>query len=437
MIELKKSDTIPTVDQTLSILRAHNSMCPLYFDLDMILYRYSDLTLRVNKIQKQLKEQFGLQGGPTDVGKYIKSLAVKSELTGVFNQTATGGISLDKASISKAASVEGMPKEFITLLNLYSDYAASTKKQTTLASYAVYPISKKLSNQGHRMVEATPTWEPQVTGRIAMRNPAIQNMDRSLQDLHTAPEGSVFLHCDSSQVDPRCAAHIILQDPQINKLIEVQGDAYMAFYRYCMLPKSVIASGTLDFEYEEPTPEALEMRPALKAETNGVIYGKSAPTVSDPVVQEYYSRIGNHRNMLKWRDYVLGRIRSGNYTVSAYFGTQLNILDSDKLKNENPSYFEKECIKLATNYTIQGTAAELMRYSVLYAHNLLKKTKNSYINFYVHDAGYFIISEDELDLVAKPLQDCVSYKVDDALYIPSEYDYGAPLRIPGLERAPR
>lgn len=428
MINLSRTDIPPSVETVAEILRGHNSMCPLYYDLDVILYRLADTECELQKVRKEIKERYGKTGTPTELGKYIKLLVQQAGLECIFETTSTGNLSLDKGSIAKAKALAGDNNGIITLLTLYERYASLSSDASKLSAFALYPQSSKISRFGHRMVEIIPEWVPQVTGRIAMTRPAIQNTNRTMQDLLCAPQGYVALHCDSSQVDPRVAAAMILDDPQITKLIQVQGDAYMAFYRYCELSPEDIASGRTDFEYEALPEDVLDIRQKLKAETNGVIYGKSAPSIDDPVVSKYYERIGNHPNMLAFKEQIKEKIVRNDYTVYTYFGTPLNILESDKLHQDWGNYFEKECIKLATNYTIQGTAADLMRFSVMEAHKAIAKTKQSYINFYVHDAGYFLIHEDDLSLVQDTLETVVSYNVDNGkFYVPSDCSYDTEL----------
>ena len=75
----------------------------------------------------------------------------------------------------------------------------------------------------------------------------------------------------------------------------------------------------------------------------------------------------------------------------------------------------------AMNNPVQGTAADLMRLSIVRANNLLqRKAPNSVITEYIHDSGKFAIHEDDYHKVIDELKEITAYQVDDWIPIYSD-----------------
>ena len=78
-------------------------------------------------------------------------------------------------------------------------------------------------------------------------------------------------------------------------------------------------------------------------------------------------------------------------------------------------------MKLAINNPIQGTGADLMRYSVRHVQDMLvTNSRKSRIINYVHDAVSLAVYEDDFDKVRPYLDDLVAYEVEG--WIPIRLD---------------
>ena len=311
-----------------------------------------------------------------------------------------------------------MPEEHKHVVLLASKLAQIKKNKSELIALLQNPLSDKPSCDGHRMIEVIPEWSTQNTGRIAMSKPAVQNLSHNLQELLTVPIGYKLIHTDSGQVEPRITYSAFVPDKQIKTLVELYDDAYYGVLHYCTMDYRYIESGTLDFQKMTLSEEMTSNRKKIKAYGNGVMYGSKK--CEDSIKQAMLERIGKHPARLELVSEIEHKLNHGIHVFETYFGTPIDITNSSKFANGAQVPMDEK-VRLAINNPIQGTAADLMRYSVLQANKiLLDRTKDSSIISYVHDAGYFCINEDDYDNVHEELEDIVAYQVDD--WIPIHAD---------------
>lgn len=418
MLYLDKNTTIPSVEQTLNTLKLHNSMMPNYIDYDMLLMSI----FKLNKLIDDNNRAFFSALGITTAAKKdsaLKTLIIRNNLRGRFAETGTGEISLNKESIAMAVQ-SGLPEDIVQIIHFYMAASTYEKLRGQLVPFLQNPISTKLSFDGHRMLEVVPEWSAQNTGRVAMSKPAIQNMSREIQNLLTVPQGYKLIHTDSGQVEPRIVYSTFIQDKQIQELIRLYDDAYYGILHYVTMPEQYIHDQRMTFEKREITEEMKAGRKKIKTYGNAVMYGSTSNKEGDPVKDAMIQRIGNHPSRLSKIREIKDNLQRGNTVFKTYFGTSIDISKSKKIQEGSSYGSQEDLIRLAINNPIQGTAADLMRYSVYSANKLLMGCRDSYIVNYVHDAGVFCVSEDEYDKVGKELMDIVSYHVDGWLPVSAD-----------------
>lgn len=425
MININRNTRIPSVEETLGTLRLHNSMMPMFIDFDKVMMDISFIQVQLQAIEPTL---FRVIGRPPkkDASGNMKTWLAMNDDTSAFDFTKEG-ISLNQDSMEKAINSGALKEDTVYLLKLYQKYSDFVKTRGTLVSLLQNPISDSPSCDGHRMLIVRPTFAPQNTGRIGMRDPAIQNLPHALQELVTVPEGYVLLHTDSGQVEPRIVYSAFVRDPQIQTLIKLYNDAYYGLIHYIFMDQSLITSGTTQFVANEITDEMKVNRQSLKTYSNAVMYGSKSNPNGDRVKAAMIERIGKHPARLAWVNELITAIRRGETTVKTYFGTVIDTSQSKKLisGNSTSDTYEEQMVKLMINNPIQGTAADLMRISVYEANKILmNKGKKSYIIDYVHDAGRFCIHQDDFDSVSKELGDIVSYNVEGWIPIYAEPEFG-------------
>ena len=425
MITVTKDTRIPGVDETLNTLRMYNSIMPQFIDFDKLMMDISYLQVQIANIAGPLFDMIGKPKGVSANGNMSNWLTLHSD-TSVFKM-GKEGISLAADSIEQALESGALDDDATLLLKTYQKYSNLTKTRGTLVSLLQNPISNSPSADGHRMLIIRPEWAGQNTLRVAMKNPAIQNLPRLIQELQTVPKGYVLLHTDSGQIEPRIIYSAFIRDPQIQALIRLYNDAYFGVLHYITMPESDILSGRLGFQKMEVTDEMKESRSIIKRHNNAVMYGSTSNPTGDPIKGALIKRIGKHPMRTEWVGSLQEQLNRGVTIFKTAFGTPIDISKSDKLADGNlrAGSVNEEMLRLAINNPIQGTSADLMRLSVYEANKILmNKAKKSYIINYVHDAGMFGIHEDEYDAIAKELGDIVSYSVDGWLPINAEPEFG-------------
>jgi DNA polymerase-1 len=425
MLHITSSTRIPSVDETLGILKMHNDFMPQFVDFDKVMMDINYLQIQIEKVAGPLFDIIGKPKG-VDAAENMKNWLSNNVDISVFNFAKTG-LSLDKASIEAALDSGTLNDDAQILLKMYQKYASFAKTRGTLVSLLQNPISNAPSCDGHRMLILKPEWTRQNTGRVAMNSPAVQNFPRLIQEIITVPQGYTLLHTDSGQIEPRVVYSAYIKDPQIQALIRLYNDAYFGVLHYIFLPQEVVDSGTTSFAANEITDEMKENRKQLKTFNNAVMYGSKSNPTGNRIKAAMIKRIGEHPLRLAWINSLTEQINQGNTVFHTAFGTPINTAYSAKIMEGNlrAGSVEEERLRLAINNPIQGTAADLMRVSVSEANRILSsRTKKSYIINYVHDAGMFAIADEDYDKVADELADIVSYDVEGWLPISAEPEFG-------------
>lgn len=426
MIHITKNTYIPGVEETLGTLKMHNSMMPQFADFDKVMMNINYLQIEIEKIGKPLFDVIGKPEKFDAMNRMKSYLAMSNTDLSGFNTTKTG-ISLDEESIQSAFDSNTLSEDTILLLQAYQKYSKLIRVRGTLIGLLQNPISDVPSCDGHRMLILRPEWHPQNTGRVAMRNPAIMNFARSIQEIITVPEGFVKLHTDSGQVEPRIVYSAFIKDPQIQELIKLYDDAYYGLLHYCTMSDAYIHSGVLNFVPMEITDAVKDSRQKIKTYGNAVMYGSKSNPTGDPVKAAMIKRIGEHPARIQMINDLMQQINRGVTMFPTAFGTLIDTSKSDKLIDfsSHSGSLDEQKLKLAINNPIQGTAADLMRVSVYEANKLLmSNAKKSYIINYVHDAGMFAIHEDDLHRVKDELSYIVSYNVEGWLPITADPEFG-------------
>lgn len=413
MIKCYKGMQVPTVEQTLSLLRGNLDIRPIYADYDKVLMNIYALS---DTIEKETSEFMRLTGVDLFKDTVLEYYAKEKGFADLFLKTETGSTSFSSESLDLVLLSDRITDIDRKIINSYRNRQRAYAARGSMISLLQNPISKEVSCDGHRMIELRPTWSAQNTGRVAMSNPAVQNLKRELQEVITVPYGYKLIHCDSGQVEPRITYSSFVKDEQIKKLINIYNDAYYGVLHYCTMDQKFIDSGTLNFEKFEVNDAMKANRQKIKNYGNAVMYGSSKE--EDNIKSAMIRRIGNHPARLEVIRDIEYRLDRGETVFNTYFGTPIDITKSPKFREAADK--RKQMIRLAINNPIQGTAADLMRISAMEASRLIMSTKKSSIIAYIHDAGLFCVHEDDYDKIGKELEDIVSYEVDDWIPIHAE-----------------
>lgn len=426
MLQIQMMDYVPTVEETIDTLNRNNREIGVCLDYDRLLEYYSYYTGKANRIRRDLTKIMGITyDSAKEFNKNIFAdfLVNKAGVRTGLLLTEKGAYSMSAESIESAIATGLYDETRVKLMQMFN-MAESLSKQVSLFWNIIskWPVCKGiLTFDKHRLILCKPIWSAQNTGRVAMVDPAIQNIAHACQDVITVPQGYVKVYADSGQIEPRITYSHFIKNPQIKKLITIYNDAYFGLLHYCTMDVGDIQSGTLDFKKHEITEEMQNMRKKLKTWGNAVMYDSHANPDNDPLRDAYIKRVGESKARLDWvNGDIMPRILAGETIFTTPFGTRIDItkgpsekkyvISGDK-QRRTEKYLE-HLKRVAINAPIQGGAADLMRISVMTADRLfMRKAPNSRIMCYIHDSGCHAILEDEFGLIEEELLELNAYQV--------------------------
>ena len=247
------------------------------------------------------------------------------------------------------------------------------------------------------------------TGRISSTDPNLQNipvrteMGSKIRDIFVPKEGYVFVDADYSQIELRVLASLSGDE----KLIES--------YHSAADIHAATASQVFHVPLEEVTPE---LRRNAKAVNFGVVYGISAFGLSEDLsisrkealdyINNYFKIYGGVKKFL---DKQVADAKEKGY-VKTMFG-RIRPIPEIKSSNFMTRSFGD---RVAMNSPIQGSAADIMKISMLKVDEALEKSGfDARIVLQIHDELLVEVKEDDAakvsELVEKAMKEAVSLKV--------------------------
>jgi DNA polymerase-1 len=268
--------------------------------------------------------------------------------------------------------------EFRALSKLKSTYVDALPK-------LVNPKTGRLHTSFNQTVTAT--------GRLSSSDPNLQNIPirgewgKKIRQAFIAEDGNLLLSSDYSQIELRILAHLS-EDRKLIKIFKHDGD---------------IHTGTAA-ELFGVTPEKVttEMRRGAKTVNFGIIYGISpyglsqqlgiSPEEARSYIDTYFSR---HSGVKNYIDNLIKEAAKKGY-VSTLFNRKRAI---PELKGSNKN-IRQLGERLATNSPIQGSAADIIKVSMLNIRNRLKREGlQAKMLLQVHDELLFEVPEKEKETV--------------------------------------
>lgn len=408
---------IPTIQETISTLTAHTAKFGVPLDYDRMLEYEAYYIIRGTSLKKRIAQYVRPDKSykdfkPDDFIRFLKAAGVSTGLL----LTDKGEISLGADSLQSAINTGLYSEELVKIMSMYLDMGKCFKAVSVFKGvYEKFPVASLETWDNHRMIMTKPIWAPQNTGRIGAQEPGIMNFGHEIHDIFTVPKGFIYYEIDSGQIEPRIIQSAYLRDPQLKKCTMLYNDAYYGYVHFCkFLTAAERRSGTLDIQPIEITDEMKELRKKFKTFGNATMYGSTENILNDPDKDAFIKCIGQHPKRLEWVAQIERQLERGQILFPTAFGTMIDITHNVKTDEKTAQQIFHDKVKRAINNPIQGTGADLMRYSVKRADELLKeKAPNSVILQYVHDAGKFAIHESDHDKVIDELKEITAYQVDD------------------------
>ena len=359
------------------------------------LKKYADTLLeKIAKLEESITKKAGESfniNSPKQLGEIL------------FEKLKLSGGKKTKTGYSTAADVlEKLAPEHEIIRDIL-EYRQLTKLNSTYATGLAGYIRE--DGRIHGTFNQTIT----ATGRISSTDPNLQNipvrteMGSKIRDIFVPKEGYIFVDADYSQIELRVLASLSGDE----KLIES--------YHSAADIHAATASQVFHVPLEEVTPE---LRRNAKAVNFGVVYGISAFGLSEDLsisrkealdyINNYFKIYGGVKTFL---DKQVADAKEKGY-VKTMFG-RIRPIPEIKSSNFMTRSFGD---RVAMNSPIQGSAADIMKISMLKVDEALEKSGfDARIVLQIHDELLVEVKEEEAakvsELVEKAMKEAVSLKV--------------------------
>ena len=312
-----------------------------------------------------------------------------------------------------------------TFVDLYSTISAASYMASYLKQYIDLPLSAAEDCDNQRMVIAHPRWNLLTTSRLSASTPSLQNINRSICDIYTAPKGWTMVFSDSGQIEPRITYSAYIRDDLIMTLIKLYDDAYFGLLHFILMTPAEETAARTDLsilQRKEISDEMKSKRSRLKVLGLAGNYGSANLGAIDSELGPLYEqKIVNHPARKALEVQVTSDVRHGVDCFYGYFGTPVYPEDTSKYE-KGSSGWSGHMIRCGINNPIQATAAELMRISIITARDVLGP--QDHIGAYKHDEGMFYVRNEHVEELAPRLQECQAYAVEGWIPIGSDLHIG-------------
>ncbi len=343
---------------------------------------------RMKEIEREIFDEAGIEfniNSPQQLG-YV--LFEKLQLPVQKKTSKTKKYSTDVKVLKKLTAFPNKTPELVlhyrTLSKLRSTYLDALVKM-------VDPSTGRVHTSYNQTVAAT--------GRLSSSDPNLQNIPIRGEDGREIRKGFVsedrhyLVSADYSQIELRVFAHYS-KDEAFIKAFKQNEDIHTR-----------TAAEIFEVESHTVTPE---MRRIAKAVNFGIIYGMGARKLGEELgidfktakkyISVYYER---YQGVARYRQEMIETAQNNGY-VSTLLNRRRYLPD---IKHSN-NVIRAEAERMAINTPIQGTAADLIKMTMINIYRQLnQKGFRSKMLLQVHDELVFEIPEEELDTVIPMIKD--------------------------------
>ncbi|HTH44063.1 MAG TPA: DNA polymerase I [Oxalicibacterium sp.] len=354
------------------------------------------LNTQSNELGKRMLEiettAYDLAGQPFNLNspKQIGEIFFEKLQLPVVKKTPSGSPSTDEEVLQKLAEDYPLPKVLL-------DYRSLSKLKSTYTDKLPKMINAKTGRVHTNYGQATA-----VTGRLASNDPNLQNIPirtaegRRIREAFVAPPGSVIVSADYSQIELRIMAHISGDENMLRAFAEGE-DIHRA-------------TAAEIFGVERNAVES-EQRRYAKVINFGLIYGMSAfglasnlgieRAAAQSYIEKYFYRFAGVK---RYMDETRLEAKAKGY-VQTVFGRRLWLPEINSPNGPRRQGAERAAI----NAPMQGTAADLIKLSMIAVQDWLEKEKlQSKMIMQVHDELVLEVPEAELPLIREKLPELMA-----------------------------
>ena len=349
-------------------------------DQGMLNRQSNEIGMKLMDLEKQA---FELAGQPFNLASPKQLQEILFGKLGIkpTKKTPSGAPSTDEDVLQELALDYPLPKVLL-------EYRGLAKLKSTYTD----KLPKMINAQTGR-VHTSYNQAVAITGRLASSDPNLQNIPvrtaegRRIREAFIAPNGSVIVSADYSQIELRIMAHLS-QDEGMLSAFANNEDIHRA-----------TAAEIFGCEREAVTSE---QRRYAKAINFGLIYGMSAfglaqnlnieRSAAQSYIERYFARypgvrayMQDTRELAKQKGY-----------VETYFGRRLWVPEINSSNGMRRAGAERAAI----NAPMQGTAADLIKLAMIAVQNWIAAQQlQTKLIMQVHDELVLEVPEAELDLV--------------------------------------
>ena len=363
------------------------------------------------ELMKLEQEAYAAAGQPFNLNSPKQLQEILFDKMGIptkgLKKTAKGGISTNEAVLEQLAPDYPLPKIILQNRSLAKLKSTYTDK-----------LPEMISPKDGR-VHTTYAQAVAITGRLASNNPNLQNIPirtaegRRVRRAFTAPQGSVIVSADYSQIELRIMAHLS-GDKTLITAFQNGEDVHRrtAAEVFGIAPENVSS----------------EQRRYAKTINFGLIYGMGQYGLAKSLgidnisaknfIDRYFARYpGVAEYMQRTKEQA-----AAQGFVETLFGRRLYLPD---IRNKNANA-RAGAERAAINAPMQGTASDLIKRAMIDVSRwLVSDDLKSKLIMQVHDELVLEVPEVELDLVKEKLPQIMA-KVDDGmLKVPLVAEVGA------------
>ena len=356
------------------------------------------------EIYKITNKEFNI-GSPKQLGEI---LFLDMKIQG-GKKTKTGTYSTDSGILEDLAS------QGHKIARLVLDWRELTKLRSTYTDALQYQIDSKT-----RRVHTSYATATTLTGRLSSNDPNLQNIPirtakgKQIRHSFIPEKGHKIVSFDYSQIELRLAAEISKDDNFIKSFVEGK-DIH-----------SLTAKEIFNIKDKD---QNSEHRRKAKAINFGILYGISpyglakqlsiSNSEAKKYIENYFERFPKIKDYM---DFQINHAKTNDY-VKTMFGRRCNIKGINDKNFAVRGFAERQSI----NAPIQGTAADIIKLSMIEIHKNIKEKKiNAKMLLQVHDELVFEIEENNIKKsipLIKHIMETTHLNYKDFI-VPLTVDYG-------------
>ncbi len=381
---------------------ADMEMAGVRIDLNLMERFSKKMASELSSIEKRI---YGTAGEEFNINSPKQLQEILFEKLGLkpIKKTKTG-FSTNADVLEQLAGQHELPKEII-------EFRGLSKLKSTYVDALPKLVNDK-TGRLHTSFNQTVT----ATGRLSSSDPNLQNIPvrgewgKKIRQAFTADKGNVLLSSDYSQIELRIFAHLS-EDKGLVDAFKGDGDIHTR-----------TASEIFGIDPEQVDSE---MRRSAKTVNFGIVYGISPyglsqqlrihPDEAKHYIETYFAR---HSGVKKYIDGLIEEATEKGYVTTLY--GRKRAIPELRSTNRNMKQLGE---RLATNTPIQGSAADIIKVSMIHIWKRLKKEKlKSRMLLQVHDELLFEVPDKEKKTMEKLVREEMEKAVE--LLVPIKVDLG-------------